>query len=188
MARLSIWTIDEAVEAARKTVWMLVIFGGLPGTGKSTLALKLAGQWRAVYLRIDTIERAMVGGEEASSVGDRGYGVAYAVAEDNLRLGHTVIADSVNPLQITRSAWLSVAKRVGVQSVEIEVICSDRAEHRHRVETRSAIVPVTWQEVVTRNYEPWIGEHIRIDTSGQTIDRSLAALCEMLPRGLAVQG
>ena len=129
----------------------------------------------------------MVGREETSSVGDRGYCVAYAVAEDNLRLGHTVIADSVNPLQITRSAWLNVAKRVGVQSVEIEVSCSDRAEHRHRVETRSAIVPVTWQEVVTRDYEPWTGEHIRIDTSGQTIDRSLAALCEMLPPGLAVQ-
>jgi len=166
---------------------MLVIFGGLPGTGKSTLALRLARQSRAVYLRIDAIEKAMVGREEASSVGERGYRVAYAVAEDNLRLGHTVIADSVNPVQITRGAWLSVAKRVEVASVEIEVICSDRVEHRRRIETRSAIVPVTWHEVVTRDYEPWIGEHIRIDTSGQTIDQSLAALLEMLPRGLAVQ-
>jgi predicted kinase len=127
----------------------------------------------------------MVEREEASSFGERGYRVAYALAEDNLRLGHTVIADSVNPVQITRNAWLNVAKRVGVQSVEIEVICSDRVEHRHRVETRSAIVPVTWHEVVTRDFEPWIGEHIRIDTSGQTIDQSLAALSEMLSDGLA---
>src|SRR5262245_16848403 len=167
-----------------KAIWMLVIFGGLPGTGKSTLALGLARQLRAVYLRIDTIERAMVGGEEALSVGERGYRVDYAVAGDNLRLGHTVIADSVNPVQITRSAWLNVAKRVGVQSVEIEVMCSDRVEHRRRVETRTSIVPVTWHEVVTRDFEPWLGEHIRIDTSGQTIDQSLAALLEMLPRGL----
>ena len=166
---------------------MLVIFGGLPGTGKSTLALRLAREWRAVYLRIDTIEKAIVEREEGSSLDERGYCVAYAVAEDNLRLGHTVIADSVNPVQITRSAWLNVAKRAGVQSVEIEVICSDRVEHRHRVETRSAIVPVTWYEVVTRDFEPWLGEHTRIDTSGQTIDQSLAALLEMLPRGLAVQ-
>ena len=163
---------------------MLIIFGGLPGAGKSTLALKLACRCKAVYLRIDTIERAMVEREEASSLGERGYRVAYAVAEDNLRLGHTVIVDSVNPLQITRSAWLNVAQRVGVQSLEIEVICSDRVEHRRRVETRSAIVAVTWHEVVTREFEPWIGEHIRIDTSGQTIDQSLAALLEMLPRGL----
>ncbi len=155
---------------------MLVIFGGLPGTGKSTLALRLAGQMGAVYLRIDTIERAMVDANEALSVGERGYLVAYAVAEDNLRLGHTVIADSVNPLKITRTAWRSVAERVGAESVEIEVLCSDRAEHRHRVETRVAPIPVTWQEVVERNFEPWIGEHIRIDTAGQKIEQSLAAL------------
>jgi predicted kinase len=146
---------------------MLVIFGGLPGTGKSTLAVRLAGEVGAVYLRIDTIERAMIDANEALSVGERGYLVAYAVAEDNLRLGHTVIADSVNPLEITRTAWRNVAQRAGVNSVEIEVVCSDQAEHRHRVETRVAPVQVTWQEVVERNFEPWIGEHIRINTAGQ---------------------
>ena len=167
---------------------MLVIFGGLPGTGKTTIARELSSQLGAMYVRIDSIEQAIRdSGTIAQPINDAGYRVAYAIAEDNLRLGHTVIADSVNPLQITRSAWLNVAKRVGVASVEIEVICSDRVEHRRRVETRSAIVPVTWHEVVTRDYEPWIGEHIRIDTSGQTIDQSLAALLEMLPCGLAVQ-
>jgi predicted kinase len=163
---------------------MLVIFGGLPGTGKSTLAVRLAGQVGAVYLRIDTIERAMVDANEALSVGERGYLVAYAVAEDNLRLGHTVIADSVNPLQITRTAWRNVAERARVSTVEIEVVCSDRAEHRHRVETRVAPIPVTWQEVVERNFEPWVGEHIRIDTACQNIEQSLAALWQMLPAGL----
>ena len=163
---------------------MLVIFGGLPGTGKSTLALRLAGEVAAVYLRIDTIERAMVGTNEALSVGERGYLVAYAVAEDNLRLGHTVIADSVNPLQITRSAWRNVAERARVNAVEIEVVCSDRAEHRRRVEMRSHDIPLTWREVVERGYEPWIGEHIRIDTAGQKIEQSLEALRQALPAGL----
>jgi predicted kinase len=160
---------------------MLVIFGGLPGTGKSTLAVRLAGEVGAVYLRIDTIERAMIDANEALSVGERGYLVAYAVAEDNLRLGHTVIADSVNPLEITRTAWRNVAQRAGVNSVEIEVVCSDQAEHRHRVETRVAPVQVTWQEVVERNFEPWIGEHIRINTAGQKIEQSLTALRRALP-------
>lgn len=35
---------------------VLVIFGGLPGVGKSTLARALAERLRAVYLRIDSIE------------------------------------------------------------------------------------------------------------------------------------
>ena len=163
---------------------MLIIFGGLPGTGKSSLALRLAGEIGAIYLRIDTIERAMAGAEGAFSVGERGYRVAYAVAEDNLCLGHTVIADSVNPLEITRTAWRNVAQRAGVNSVEIEVVCSDQAEHRHRVETRVAPVQVTWQEVVERNFEPWIGEHIRINTAGQKIEQSLTALRQALPAEL----
>jgi len=155
---------------------VLIIFGGLPGVGKSTLALRLASRIGALYLRIDTIEQAIVANDMALSVGEKGYLVAYAVAEDNLRLGHTVVADSVNPLQITRSAWRNVAQRVGMKFLEIEVLCSDQTEHRLRIETRSGSIPVTWQEVMTREFDPWIGEHIRIETSGQGIEQSLEAL------------
>ncbi|EEQ16447.1 Uncharacterised protein [Yersinia frederiksenii] len=38
---------------------MLIIFSGLPGTGKSTIAHLLAERLKAVYLRIDTIEQAI---------------------------------------------------------------------------------------------------------------------------------
>ena len=38
---------------------MLIIFGGLPGSGKSTIARALALRLGAVYLRIDTIEQAI---------------------------------------------------------------------------------------------------------------------------------
>jgi predicted kinase len=104
------------------------------------------------------------------------------VAEDNLRLGRTVIGDSVNPLHITRDAWRSVAQRAAVRAVEIEVICSDRGEHRRRIETRLADIPVTWDEVMMRNYEPWrSGNHISIDTAGQDIAQSFATLLRLLP-------
>src|SRR5438034_7561356 len=46
-----------------------------------------------------------------SPVNDTGYRVAYAIAEDNLRLGRTVISDSVNPIQLSRDAWIDVAHR-----------------------------------------------------------------------------
>ena len=38
---------------------MLIIFGGLPGVGKTTLAKALAREWEAAYLRVDTIEQAL---------------------------------------------------------------------------------------------------------------------------------
>jgi hypothetical protein len=37
---------------------------------------------------------------------------------------------------------------------------------------------------VERDYEPWIGDHIRIDTAGQNIEQSLAALRQALPAEL----
>jgi predicted kinase len=73
----------------------LIILGGLPGTGKTMIAKELARQLGAVYLRIDSIEQALRDSAlNTEAVGDAGYRVGYAVAEDNLRLGRMVIADS----------------------------------------------------------------------------------------------
>ena len=38
---------------------MLIIFGGLPGIGKTTIARELASQLGAIYVRIDSIEQAI---------------------------------------------------------------------------------------------------------------------------------
>jgi predicted kinase len=79
--------------------------------------------------------------EAGMPVEGEGYSVAYAIAEDNLRLGRIVIADCVNPWPLTRDAWRSVADRAGARAVEVEIVCSDRAEHRRRVESRAADIP-----------------------------------------------
>ena len=72
----------------------LIVFGGLPGVGKTVLGRALALHLEAVYLRIDSIEQAMVqSGSFRQPLEDAGYRVAYSMAEDNLRLGRIVVAD-----------------------------------------------------------------------------------------------
>ena len=112
---------------------MLIVFGGLPGTGKTTLARELARRLKFMYLRIDTVEQAIIASRLLPDAGSAGYFVGYAVVADNLSLGLTVVeADSVNSLTVTRDAWIEVAKTTGTAFVEIEVICSDPVEHRRK--------------------------------------------------------
>jgi predicted kinase len=164
---------------------MLIILAGLPGAGKTTVARELARQIGAMHLRIDSIEQAIRASATPSQpLNDAGYRVAYAVAEDNLRIGRTVIADSVNPLQLTRDAWLDVARRARVSAVEIEIACSDSSEHRRRVETRITDIPgsplPSWQDVLAREYHPWDREHLVIDTARRTVEQSVRVIREAL--------
>ena len=164
---------------------MLIIFGGLPGTGKTTIARELARQIGAIHLRIDSIEQAIRDcSPDAVGLDEAGYRVAYAVAEDNLRLGRTVVADSVNPLQITRDAWLEVGRRAQSIIMEIEVICSDSCEHRARVETRKPEVfglrLPSWEQVISREYHPWDREHIVIDTANRSLEQNIETIREAL--------
>ena len=164
---------------------MLVIFSGLPGVGKTAISLELARQINAVHLRIDSIEQAIRGSSTGNQpLEDVGYCVAYAVAEDNLRIGRIVIADSVNPLQLTRDAWVNVAKRAGVRAVEIEVTCSVPEEHRRRVEARAADISgmkmPTWADVIAREYHAWDREHLVIDNANRAIDENVLLIRAML--------
>jgi predicted kinase len=165
--------------------FVLYIFGGLPGTGKSTLSSALSQQIRATYLRVDVVEQAM---RDAGVWidGPAGYMVCYGVASQNLRLGLEVVVDTVNPIHETRLAWRNVAKSLDAPFVEIEVVCSDEYEHHQRITSRdtdiAGLTLPTWDDVTKRRYEPWDRDHIVIDTARKSIAESLAALHEELER------
>ena len=157
---------------------MLIVLSGLPGSGKTTVARELVGRLSAVYLRIDAIEQALVSAKVlAGEVGPAGYEVAYALARSNLALGLTVVADCVNPLPVTREAWRAVAASASSRVLEVEIVCSDVAEHRRRVELRAPDIPghalPDWASVLRHHYAPWTTDRLVIDTA--TVGAAVAA-------------
>jgi predicted kinase len=164
----------------------LIVFAGLPGTGKSTLARALASEIGAAWIRIDSIEQAIRdAGVPPGSGDDAGYRVAYAMALDNLRVGRDVIGDSVNPWMLTRNAWRNVGLRAGARVVEVETLCTDLVEHRRRVETRTSevpgLIPPDWQAAIGRDYHPWERDHLILDTTRHSVPACIELILKLVP-------
>lgn len=156
---------------------MLIVFSGFPGSGKTTLARQLATRRSATYLRIDSIEHVLRSTLPDSEIGPAGYAVAQAIAGGNLSLGMTVVADCVNPVSESRLAWRKLADVSATRHLDIEVVCSDRAEHRRRVEQRTAdiagfVVP-DWASVEAHAYEPWRSDRLIVDTAVLSVEEAL---------------
>lgn len=162
---------------------MLIVLGGLPGVGKSTVARRLAAMLGAVWLRIDAIEQGLrdAHGPDAA-IGPAGYAAAQHLAEGNLSVGATVVADAVNPIELCRAGWRAAAARADAPILEVELVCADLDTHRRRVETRAAEIPGAplpdWEEVMARraDWEPWGQAALRIDTGATDAARACAAI------------
>ncbi len=161
----------------------LYIFSGLPGSGKTTIARMLSAHQNCAFLRIDTIEQALRDLCSLNVEGE-GYRLAYRVAADNLRIGVSVVADSCNPIELTRNEWLNVAKKENCRAINIEVVCSDPKEHQRRVEQRTAEIPglqlPDWEQVISREYHQWQMHRVLLDTAGSTPEASFQDLLESL--------
>jgi predicted kinase len=149
---------------------VLTVVGGLPATGKSTIAALLAAQTRTPYLRVDRIEQAVVDWTGlVHPVGPVGYAVAHALAAEQLGLGLDVVVECVNPGAVTRDGWVGTAAASHAGLVEVETVCSDVAEHRRRVRDRPTdVVGLTkpgWDAVVALPYEPWTRPHLVLDSA-----------------------
>ena len=92
--------------------------------------------------------------------------------------------DSTNLISESRQAWVNVAKNAATTYKEIEIVCSDKAEHRERVENRISDIPnlnlPSWHSVVSREYQPWLTVDITLDTAGKTPSQSQQALLSLL--------
>jgi len=167
----------------------LIVLAGLPGVGKSTVAREIARALGASWLRVDTIEAAMLkaGLPRSFKTGLAAYVVAGDLAEARLELGGDVVIDAVNAVEPARQMWRDLADARGARLTFVEVVCADPAEHRRRLAARELATPPlptpTWEEVeaVALDYLPWTEPVLRLDATRPPAENLMRVLERLLP-------
>ncbi len=166
----------------------LIVFSGLPGTGKSSLAEAVGRQLSIPVFAKDWLEGVLVrcqlqpASTAAPTLGFAGYELLTTLAERQLRFGQSVILDSVASTPSIRAQWQGLAAQHGAGWRVIECLCSNEAEHRARLGGRVRGIPgwheLDWDDVqrVAANYAPWQEPRLVLDAVQPWADNLAAAL------------
>ncbi len=156
----------------------LIVFSGLPGTGKSSLAEHVgrilnipvfAKDWLEGALKDHGIESGQDTAGASQPLGYVGYNLLTTLARRQLQLEQSVILDSVASTPSIREQWRALAWEFGARWRVIECICSDESVHRARMSERQRGIPgwheLDWSEVerVKAYYAPWDEDHLVVD-------------------------
>ncbi len=157
----------------------LVLFSGLPGTGKSTLASRLALDLDWTLLRIDDLTDGMPAGTDWSDPGtwDGLIVELLQLVQSRLEQDEDVIVDSVF-MDLDRWHARSIADEIGASFRPVHTYLSDEAIWRHRVEARRResdpeVGVASWGRIQRQRvgYRPWTpGTALFLDTGSREDD------------------
>lgn len=166
----------------------LIVFSGLPGTGKSQIAEAVGRELGLPVFAKDWLEATLLrcglqaNGPDAQTLGYASYELLTVLAERQLHDGRSVILDSVASTESIRSQWRELAARCGAQWRVIECICSDEMVHRRRLGLRQRGIPgwheLAWAEVerVKSYYATWDEDRLVLDALDPLPNNITAAL------------
>ncbi len=151
----------------------LIVMSGLPGSGKSLIAGRLAQRLKLPIFSVDPIESAIIraGIPRSFETGVAAYMVAEALASEQLKLGNSVIIDAVNAEEEGKDVWRGLARKYGLELIVLLVTVSDRDLHRRRIEARvrrlHGFSEVTWDMVEARErvFTAWKEPTLTLDSS-----------------------
>jgi len=152
----------------------MIVFSGLPGTGKSSLAESIGRQLGIPVFAKDWLEASLISSglgsnDDLQRLGFAGYELLTVLAERQLMLNQSVILDSVASTQTIRTKWFQLAEQYAAERLVIECICSDERIHRTRLKDRRRNIPgwheLEWADIekVKQYYPPWVEEHLVLD-------------------------
>jgi predicted kinase len=152
----------------------LIVFSGLPGTGKSALAEIVAREFCIPVFAKDWLEATLVRNQlkpmnPDKPLGSASYEFLTVLAERQLMLGQSVILDSVASTKSIRATWRKLAETYHAEWLVVECICSDEKIHRARLSMRQRGISgwheLKWSEVqrVKEYYYPWDEDRLILD-------------------------
>jgi predicted kinase len=162
----------------------MILFSGLPGTGKSTLAETIGRQLGIPVFAKDWLEASLIlsglgSKDDLKQLGFAGYELLTVLAERQFMLNQSVILDSVASTQNIRTKWYQLAKQYGAERRVIECICSDESLHRARLKDRRRNIPgwheLEWTDIekVKQYYPAWEEERLVLDMV-HSVDENVA--------------
>lgn len=129
---------------------MVTVFTGLPGTGKSTLADRLAARMGVPAFAGDWLLGALkphgvLNGLDRPTFLAMYYDLLGTLVTRQLMLGQSAVVDCLVDDSIA-GRWQDLADDHEARLVVVECVCTDQLEHRRRVEGRRRGIP-GWHEV-----------------------------------------